>query len=57
MKFLEFQNCIDYLSGKDVLSKTIITARNTQIAKHIRRNVGHITHYFYLWHLRKSKNI
>ena len=57
MEFLAFQNCMDYLSGKDVLFNILITDRHTQIAKHMRENLGHITHYFDLWHLRKSKNI
>lgn len=55
MEFLGFQNCMTYLLGCGLAIRAMITDRHTSIAKHMREQLSHITHYFDLWHLKKSK--
>ena len=54
---MAFQYCFDYLFGCGISFDTFITDHHTSIAKHMREKLKHITHYFDLWHLRKSKLI
>lgn len=55
MEFLGFQSCMDFLLGCGVVISTFISARHTQIASHMKTVLKNITHYFDLWHLKKSK--
>ena len=53
--FLGFQSCMDFLLGCGVVISTFISDRHTQIASHMKTVLKNITHYFDLWHLKKSK--
>ena len=55
MEFLGFQSCMDFLLGCGVVISTFISDRHTQIASHMKNVLKNITHYFDLWHLKKSK--
>ena len=55
MEFLGFQSCMDFLLGCGVVISTFISDRHTQIASHMKTVLKNITHYFDLWHLKKSK--
>lgn len=54
MEFLGFQSCMDFLLGCGVVISTFISDRHTQIASHMKTVLKNITHYFDLWHLKKS---
>lgn len=54
MEFMGFQRCMDFLLGCGLAITTFISDRHTQIASHMKNVLAHITHYFDLWHLKKS---
>lgn len=54
MEFMGFQSCIDFLLGCGIVITTFISDRHTQIASHMKNVLTQITHYFDLWHLKKS---
>ena len=54
MEMLAFRNCMDSLLACGLAIDTLITDRHSSITKHMRENLGHIKHYFDLWHLKKS---
>lgn len=54
MEFMGFQRCMDFLLGCGLAITTFISDRHTQIASHMKNVLMHITHYFDLWHLKKS---
>lgn len=54
MEFMGFQRCMDFLLGCGLAITTFISDRHTQIASHMKNVLTHITHYFDLWHLKKS---
>lgn len=54
MEFMGFQRCMDFLLGCGLAITTFISDRHTQIANHMKNVLMHITHYFDLWHLKKS---
>ncbi|KAK3703272.1 hypothetical protein QZH41_010164 [Actinostola sp. cb2023] len=54
MEMLGFKKCMDALMACGLVLGTLITDRHSSIIKHMRENLGHITHYFDLWHLKKK---
>ena len=54
MEFMGFQRYMDFLLGCGLAITTFISDRHTQIASHMKNVLMHITHYFDLWHLKKS---
>lgn len=54
MEYLGFQRSLAYLSECGIKISTFISDRHTSIAKHMREKLIDITHYFDLWHLKKS---
>ena len=54
MEFMGFQKCKDFLVGFGIVIAAFISDRHTQIASHMKNVLSHITHYFDLWHLKKS---
>lgn len=54
MEFMGFQRCMDFLLGCGLAITTFISDRHTHIASHMKNVLAHITHYFDLWHLKKS---
>ena len=46
---------MDFLLGCGVVISTFISDRHTQIASRMKNVLKNITHYFDLWHLKKSK--
>lgn len=57
MEYLAFQRCMDHVEKEEILLDSLITDRHNSISKHMRENMKEVKHYFYLWHLRKSKKI
>ena len=55
MEFLASQQCMDYLQKQGVTVESLITDRHSSISKYMREQLKKVTHYFDLWHLRKSK--
>ena len=55
MEFMGFKQCMDYLLGCGVLITTFISDHHTTIASHMKKVLTKIVHYFYIWHLKKSK--
>ena len=55
MEFLAFQQSMKYLQKQGVTLESLITDRHSSIAKYMREQFAKATHYFDLWHLRKSK--
>ena len=54
MEFLGFKTCMNFLIGCGVVIGTFISDRHVQIASHMKNVLKNITHYFDLWHLKKS---
>ena len=54
MEFLAFKRCIDDLIGWDLLVTTFISDHHKSIASHFKKVLKHVTHYFDIWHLKKS---
>jgi len=55
MEFEGFKQCMEYLLGSGILITTLISDRHKSIASHMKKVLKNITHYFDLWHLKKSK--
>ena len=56
MEYAGFQRCMAYLLGPGLAIGTFISDRHLSIAKHMREKLSNITHYFDLWHIKKSKH-
>ena len=56
MEFMGFQLCMNFLAGCGIVITTFISDRHTQIAAYFKTVLKHITQYFDLWHLKKSKS-
>ena len=55
MEFMGFKECINFLLGYGIIITSFISDRHVSIASHMKMLTG-ITHYFDIWHLKKSKN-
>jgi hypothetical protein len=55
MEFMAFKSCMDYLLAQGLTIRTFISDRHTSIEKYMKTSLEKITHYFDLWHLKKSK--
>ena len=56
MEFMGFKECINFLLGYGIIITSFISDRHVSIASHIKKVLTGITHYFDIWHLKKSKN-
>lgn len=54
MELMGFKHCLEYLLGYGLSISTFVSDRHLGIAAYMR-NVTNITHYFDVWHLKKSK--
>ena len=54
MEFMSFKSCMDYLMKQGLSITTFIS---DSISKHMTTVLKKITHYFDIWHLKKSKYI
>lgn len=54
MEFMAFKKCMDELIGWDLLISTFISDRHKSISSHMKKVLTHVTHYFDIWHLKKS---
>ena len=54
MEFMAFKLSIEYLLEHDVNISTFVSDRHISIASYIKSNLQAITHYYDLWHLKKS---
>lgn len=55
MEFMGFKACMEYLIGYGLLLTAFVSDRHVSIAAHMRKSLTKITHYFDIWHLKKSK--
>ena len=55
MEFEGFKRCLDFILNEEMQVSTMISDRHVSIAKYMREEKKDITHYFDLWHLKKSK--
>ena len=55
MEFMAFKECMNYLIGYGLVITTFISDRHVSIASHMKKVLTRITHYFHIWHLKKSK--
>ena len=51
-----FKECINFLIGYGIIVTSFISDRHVSIASHMKKVLTGITHYFDIWHLKKSKN-
>lgn len=56
MDFMGFKECINFLLAYGIIMTSFISDRCVSIASHIKKVLTGITHYFDIWHLKKSKN-
>ncbi|KAK3715783.1 hypothetical protein QZH41_018834 [Actinostola sp. cb2023] len=54
MEMIGFKRSLSYLLGCGLAISTFISDRHSSIAKYMREQMTGITHYFDLWHLKKS---
>lgn len=54
MEFAGFKNCFASMFGHNLNLGTFVTDRHNQITKYMREEMKELTHYFDLWHLKKS---
>ena len=54
MEFMGFQQAINHLLGLGLAISTFISDRHTTIACSMKKDYANITHYFDLWHIKKS---
>ena len=54
MEYAGFCQSMEYLLGLGLVVKTFVSDRHSAIAKHMREKLSSITHYFDIWHLKKS---
>ena len=56
MEFMGFKSCMDFLIGYGLLITAFVSDRHVSIAAYMRKSLTAITHYFDIWHLKKSKH-
>ena len=56
MEFMGFKSCMEFLIGYGLLITAFVSDRHVSIAAYMKRSLTAITHYFDIWHLKKSKN-
>ena len=56
MEFMGFKKCMEFLLGYGIRITSFISDRHVSIACHMRKVLTQITHYFDIWHLKKSKD-
>ena len=54
MEYAGFCRSFEYLLGLGLVIKMFVSDRHATIAKHMRQKLSKITHYFDIWHLKKS---
>lgn len=55
MEYAGFQRAMKHLLDSGFEISALVSDRHLSIAKHMREQLPMITHYFDLWHLKKSK--
>ena len=55
MEYEGFKRSMEFFLGEGLNLSTLVSDRHQQIAKHMREKLPNITHYFDIWHLKKSK--
>ena len=56
MEFMGLKSCIEFLIGYGLLITAFVSDRQVSIAAYMKRSLTAITHYFDIWHLKKSKH-
>ncbi|XP_031563713.1 uncharacterized protein LOC116299222 [Actinia tenebrosa] len=54
MEYMAFNKCMTFILGSGIAIASFISDRHTSITKHMREKLGHIKHYFDLWHIKKK---
>ena len=55
MEYAGFKNCFESMFGNNLNLGTFVSDRHNQIIKHMKEELTELTHFFDLWHLKKSK--
>jgi hypothetical protein len=56
MEYEAFSRSMQYLLGLGLVVRAFVSDRHSSIAKHMREKLPNITHFFDIWHLKKSKS-
>lgn len=56
MEFMGFKSCMEFLIGYGLLITAFVSDRHVSIAAYMKKSLTAITHYFDIWHLKKSKH-
>ena len=57
MELEGFKRAMAFMSSMPCGIGTFVSDRHTSVIKHMREELTHITHYFDLWHLKKSMRL
>jgi len=57
MEFMALKECINFLLAYGIIIKCFISDCHVSIASHMKKVLTEITHYFDIWHLKKSKGL
>lgn len=55
MECMAFKIAMDFLIGSNIVIQTFVSDRHIAIASHMRHVLSNITHYYDIWHLKKSE--
>ena len=56
MEFMGFKECINFFLGYGIIITSVISDHHGSIASLMKKMLSGITHYFDIWHWKKSKN-
>lgn len=56
MEFIGFKACMEFLIGYGIHISAFVSDRHVSIAAYMKKTLVNITHYFDIWHLKKSKH-
>ena len=56
MEFMGFKACMEFIIGYGILITAFVSDRHVSIAAYMKKSLMKITHYFDIWHLKKSKH-
>jgi len=54
MEFMGFKSRMEFLIGYGLLITAFVSDRHVSIVDYMRKSLTVITHYFDIWHLKKS---
>ena len=57
MEYAGFKHCFESMFENGLDLGTFVSDRHNQIMKHMKEELPELTHYFDLWHLKKSESM